>query len=191
MQRVWCSADPGLMQKYPEKLEVGFYPMMAWSHKRSWKRYKSGNSKTKKLSVKCSSTNTSNQIMITQRRAGTSNRSLAFWWGWLLACGVFGGRLCGRQQNLPTRKYGEGLFSKSSADSTEAICGYDFCHIPSRHFSVSTKTYVVCLHVVNCKCAGEEEKFISNLHVETLLAAWTYFLFKLNIYLCTLKKCWF
>lgn len=47
MQRVWCSADPGLMQKYPEKLEVGFYPMMAWSHKRSWKRYKSGNSKTK------------------------------------------------------------------------------------------------------------------------------------------------
>lgn len=171
--------------------------MMAWSHKRSWKRYKSGNSKTKNFhqqtrqTQKCSSTNTSNQIMITQRRAGTSNRSLAFWWGWLLACGVFGGRLCGRQQNLPTRKYGEGLFSKSSADSTEAICGYDFCHIPSRHFSVSTKTYVVCLHVVNCKCAGEEEKFISNLHVETLHAAWTYFLFKLSIYLCTLKKCWF
>lgn len=168
--------------------------MVAWSHTRSYtsrKRNKTGNSRTKKLSVKFSSTDMSNQIMITQRRAGTSSRSLTFWWGRLVACRVFSSCLCGRQQRLPRRKYGEGLFSKSSDDSTEAICGYDFCHITSQRFSVSTKMYVVCLHVVNCRCAGEEEKFISNLHVETLHAAWTSFLFKLNIYLCTLKKCWF
>lgn len=89
------------------------------------------------------------------------------------ACCVWGvwGHLCGRQQNLPRRKYGEGPFSKGTADSTEAVCGYDFCHIPSWHFSVSTKTYIVWLHVVNCRCAREEEKFISNLPVETLHAA--------------------
>lgn len=84
--------------------------------------------------------------MTTQRRAGTSNGSSAFWWGRLVACEAFGCCPCGTQQNLPRRKYGEGLFSKSSADSTEAICGCDFCHIPSRHFSVSTKMYMcVCM----------------------------------------------
>lgn len=60
IQRVWCLANPGLMHKYPEELKFEFCLMVAWSHTRSWKRYKPGNSKTKKLSVKCSSTNMSN-----------------------------------------------------------------------------------------------------------------------------------
>lgn len=35
------------MHKYPEEIKFEFYLMVAWSHTRSWKMYKLGNSKTK------------------------------------------------------------------------------------------------------------------------------------------------
>lgn len=192
VQRVWCLADPGPMHKCPEELKVEFYPVVSWSHTRSWNRYKPGNSKTKIYLWSVHQQTCQTRLWLP--REGLVHQTGA--WlsdeGGLLRVGYLAAVFVGDNITCPEANMVKGYFQRAQPTPQKLlVAACDFCHITSRHFSFTTKTYVGCLHVVNCRCSGEEEKFISNLHVETFHVAWTYFLFKLNIYLCTLKKCWF